>query len=177
MNSFFQIREWLEHRMKKRNKTDFLIMILLGVLLMIITIPTGSLRKEKDVSENEQTQKEVQSEADYKASMEKQLGELISQMEGAGRTRVMITLADEGETYVDKDVSTDEKKREEKTVVYDTGDGEEPYVIRRARPKVEGVVVVSEGGENSKVATEISNAVMSLFDIEAHKVIVVKMSV
>ena len=80
MNSFFQIREWLEHRMKKRNKTDFLIMILLGVLLMIITIPTGSLRKEKDVSENEQTQKEVQSEADYKASMEKQLGELISQM-------------------------------------------------------------------------------------------------
>jgi stage III sporulation protein AG len=41
---------------------------------------------------------------------------------------------------------------------------------------VEGVVVVAEGGDSPQVQTKIRDAVMSLFDIEAHKVIVVKMS-
>ena len=41
--------------------------------------------------------------------------------------------------------------------------------------KVEGVVVVSEGGDNPRVVTEISNAVMALFHIEAHKVTVIPM--
>jgi len=44
-------------------------------------------------------------------------------------------------------------------------------------PKIEGVVVVAQGGGNAKTVTEISNAVMSLFPVEAHKVVVVKMSV
>ncbi len=61
-------------------------------------------------------------------------------------------------------------------MVYDTGDTRQPYVICRQMPKIEGVVVVAQGGGNAKTVTEISNAVMSLFPVEAHKV-VVKMSV
>ena len=53
----------------------------------------------------------------------------------------------------------------------------QPYVICRQMPKIEGVVVVAQGGGNAKTVTEISNAVMSLFPVEAHKVVVVKMSV
>ena len=60
---------------------------------------------------------------------------------------------------------------------YDTGDTRQPYVICRQMPKIEGVVVVAQGGGNAKTVTEISNAVMSLFPVEAHKVVVVKMSV
>lgn len=177
MNSFSQIRGWMERKLQKRNKMDFLILILIGVLVMIIAIPTGDTREKKTKVEATQTEENGQSEDNYKEALERQLEQLISQMDGAGKTRVMITFADEGQTCLNKDVSTDEKKREEKTVVYDTGEGEAPYVICRQRPKVEGVVVVSEGGDRPKVVTEISDAVMSLFDIEAHKVIVVKMSV
>ena len=182
MNSFSQMQEWIRQKLKKRNKTDFIVMILLGVLVMIIAIPTGSGKSEKtdksDQSEKtavENDKSMLQSEADYGASLEKRLEELIGSMDGAGETTVMITLADEGQTYVDKNVSVDENKRDEETVVYDTGDGNEPYVVRREQPKVEGVVVVSQGGENPQVVTEISNAVMALFHIEAHKVTVVPM--
>lgn len=176
MNSFSQIREWLMRKMQKRNKTDFVIMILIGVLVMIIAVPTGNAKEEKMQTQDSQQEEQVQSEDYYKKTLENQLEQLICQMDGAGRTQVMITFADEGQTYLDKDVSTDENKREEKTVVYDTGEGDAPYVICKQHPKVEGVVVVSEGGDSPKVVTEISDAVMSLFDIEAHKVIVVKMS-
>jgi len=49
--------------------------------------------------------------------------------------------------------------------------------LKYQMPKIEGVVVVAQGGGNAKTVTEISNAVMSLFPVEAHKVVVVKMSV
>ena len=43
-------------------------------------------------------------------------------------------------------------------------------------PSIEGIVVVAEGGGNATVAANISNAAMALFPVEAHKIIVVKMS-
>ena len=90
---------------------------------------------------------------------------------------VMLTFSDEGTDQLDKNVTKDGNKKEETTVVYDTGDTRQPYVICRQMPKIEGVVVVAQGGGNAKTVTEISNAVMSLFPVEAHKVVVVKMSV
>ena len=181
MNNFLKLREWLEKKMRRKNKTDFLVLILLGVLVMIIAIPTGDGKKTQsrkaENTESQGEEKGVQTEEEYRSSQEEQLEKLISRMEGAGKTRVMITLEDEGQEYLDKNISKDEKKSEETTVVYDSGEGSEPYVIRRTRPKVEGVVVVCEGGNSPRVVTEISDAVMSLFDLEAHKVIVVKMSV
>ena len=181
MNNFLKIRQWMEQKMGQKNKTDFLVMILLGVLVMIIAIPTGDRKKSGSdaTGEKESRQEEcvIQSEENYRTSLENQLEKLISRMDGAGESKVMITLADEGQEYVDKNITKDEKKSEETTVVYDSGDGDTPYIVRRERPKVEGVVVVSEGGGSPKVVTEIYEAVMSLFDLEPHKVVVVKMSV
>ena len=36
------MREWLKQKIKNRTKTDFLIMILIGVLVLIVMIPTGT---------------------------------------------------------------------------------------------------------------------------------------
>ena len=179
MNNFLKIREWMAKKMEQKNKTDFLVLILLGVLVMIIAIPAGNGKKKETASrkteESLQEGKTVQTEEDYRTSLENQLEALIRRMEGAGESKVMITLADEGQEYVDKDTVKDEKKSEQATVVYDSGEGNAPYIVRRERPKIEGVVVVSEGGSSPRVVTEISDAVMSLFNLEAHKVIVVPM--
>ena len=72
-------------------------------------------------------------------------------------------------------MTKDGNKKEGRRYI-DTGDTRQPYVICRQMPKIEGVVVVAQGGGNAKTVTEISNAVMSLFPVEAHKVVVVKMS-
>lgn len=169
MNSFLE-------KLRKRNKTDYIILILLGVLVMIIAVPTKD-KKEEKTKEETKAVKDAESETDYKRQMEKQLEDLIEKMNGAGKAKVMITFSDEGYTCLDKNLSADEKKKEETTVVYETGDGEAPYVIQKKHPQVEGVVVVAEGGDNPVVVSEISSAVMSLFHLEVHKVIVVKMSV
>ena len=154
MNSI--LGKWI----KKRNKSDFVVLILLGVMVMIVAMPTGAKQSQKETQTQEQ--KEM---------------ELLEHMAGVGKTRVMLTFSDEGTDQLDKNVTKDGNKKEETTVVYDTGDTRQPYVICRQMPKIEGVVVVAQGGGNAKTVTEISNAVMSLFPVEAHKVVVVKMSV
>lgn len=180
MKDFTKLREWIQKILGKRSKTDFIVILLVGVLLMLIAIPTGDGTGEKAKKDTE-TQisetDEIQYEETYREQLEKQLEQLLSQMDGVGKCKVMITLEDDGQSYVDKNVSTDENKRQEETVVYDTGDGKIPYVVQKKKPKVAGVVVVTEGGGSAKVVTNISNSVMSLFQLEAHKITVVKMSV
>ena len=147
MNSI--LGKWI----KKRNKSDFVVLILLGVMVMIVAMPTGAKQSQKETQTQEQKEQQLQTEDSYKEQLQQQLKELLEHMDGVGN------------------------KKEETTVVYDTGDTRQPYVICRQMPKIEGVVVVAQGGGNAKTVTEISNAVMSLFPVEAHKVVVVKMSV
>ena len=84
MNSFSQMGEWIRKKRKKPNKTDFLVMILLGVLVMIIAIPSGSEKKgrnlknsQSETSDGEKGRDLLQSEDDYRSSLEKRLEELI----------------------------------------------------------------------------------------------------
>ena len=169
MNSI--LGKWI----KKRNKSDFVVLILLGVMVMIVAMPTGAKQSQKETQTQEQKEQQLQTEDSYKEQLQQQLK--LEHMDGVGKTRVMLTFSDEGTDQLDKNVTKDGNKKEETTVVYDTGDTRQPYVICRQMPKIEGVVVVAQGGGNAKTVTEISNAVMSLFPVEAHKVVVVKMSV
>ena len=41
---------------------------------------------------------------------------------------------------------------------------------------MEGVLVVAEGGGDAKIVKNISDAVLALFSVEAHKIKVVKMN-
>ena len=138
---------------------------------------TENAATKKETQTQEQKEQQLQTEDSYKEQLQQQLKELLEHMDGVGKTRVMLTFSDEGTDQLDKNVTKDGNKKEETTVVYDTGDTRQPYVICRQMPKIEGVVVVAQGGGNAKTVTEISNAVMSLFPVEAHKVVVVKMSV
>lgn len=184
MNGFGSVKEWITKCLKTKSKTDGIVLLLIGVLVLIVLIPTGEntgAKKDSKQSEKQELStldsRQTQSDAEYVHTLEEQLKEMIQSMDGAGKTRVMVTLADDGSTYLDKNVKTQEKMREETTVVYDVGDASEPYVIRRERPRVEGVVVVAQGGDRPGVITEITDAMQSLFGLEAHKVKVVKMSV
>ena len=114
-------------------------------------------------------------------------------MEGVGKVEVMITLQDEGEHIVEKDISrnnqeiseedgtikrsTQENQYQEETVFSQgTGSEGQPFVAKERVPRVEGVLVVAEGGGNSKVVKNISDAVLALFPVEIHKIKVVKMN-
>ena len=65
----------------------------------------------------------------------------------------------------------------EETTVYADRETNEPFVSKENRPAVEGVLILAEGGDSTAVKQNISDAVLALFHVDAHKIKVVKMSV
>ena len=72
---------------------------------------------------------------------------------------------------------SDKKAAKEETVVKDEGQigNKVPYVVAETYPEVRGVLVICQGGDNPVVIQQISEGVMALFRVEAHKIKVMKM--
>lgn len=129
----------------------------------------------------------------YAKRMEEELQELLSTMEGVGEVKVMITIRDSGEQVVEKDVPSEsgwvsetdsaggtresESARQEESTVYitDSEGNRTPYISQTTQPEIEGVTVVAQGGGDALIQKNINEVIQALFDIEAHKIKVVKM--
>lgn len=192
LKEFFQNKAW-----KKWDKSQWTILILTGILLMILAIPTGSGGGGEAAKKEETKQEEKSddsSEADYVDKLEEKMEDTLSEIDGAGRVRVMITLEDSGESIVEKDdtkessdtAETDsaggsrsEKRTDtgETTVYQEEDDRKVPFVGREMTPKIAGILVVAQGGENTQVKQNISEAVMALFQIDVNRIKVVKMNI
>lgn len=139
------------------------------------------------------TQEAAMSTEEYTRYLEERLTGLLTGMEGAGKVKVMITLQASEELVVEKDGNTTRSNTNEEdaqggkrivteletqnTTVYDSNGGvSSPYVVKRILPKVEGVVVSAEGAGSGTINRSIVEVVQALFDVEAHKIKVVKMS-
>lgn len=59
--------------------------------------------------------------------------------------------------------------------MYHSSGNNEPYVVKTLLPKVKGVVVVAQGAGTGNINRNITDMVQALFNVEAHKVKVVKM--
>jgi len=174
-------------------RDNLLILILSGVLLFIIVLPTEQKSENESKEQLEQTvQQPVTETEDFVSSLERRLEELLEEMSGVGKVKVMITLKSSEERIVEKDEPVSRSNTNENdsaggsrmvtqmetgssTVYSNTGSDSEPYVVKTLSPQVEGVVVVAQGAGNGVINQNITDMVQALFDVEAHKVKVVKM--
>ena len=170
---------------KKMKKEHLLIVVLFGMLLLVISIPTA---KEEPVLEKNLKKEEQMIPEE---NPEQRLKEVLQKIKGVGRVEILITYEDKGRLVVEKDEIVSEELIEEadssggqrKTTTvqqeYRTiyRDDETPYVIREIAPKVEGVLVVAEGGGNIETKKQITTAIEALFGLEAHKISIMKMEV
>ena len=176
----------------KLRKDQLLILFLIGVLFLVITIPTG---KGKTNSKSEDSFESVSretglTEQEYVSYMESQLEEILSQMEGAGEVKVEKDIETTSERVNEKDSQGGERTTTNETLGETTiysgnhenatlGDaegttGQDPYIRKELTPRVEGVVVVASGGDNAVVIKNITEAVQALFSIDTHKIRIVK---
>lgn len=209
------------HDMKKE---DYIVLLLIGILLLIISLPTEKEKEEKKdagLSEQEKTQeggtitdfleseKETQEPSavevgnfnssksygldTYVEDLEKRLEEVLSGIEGAGKVQVMITVSDMGTEILERDreisasdleetdnaggsrKNTQSEQREEVIYRKDADGSEVPYVVQKKLPEVTGVVVVAEGAGNTKVKENIIGAVGVLFNLNEHRIKVIRM--
>lgn len=180
-----QIREII----KQVGWIRLLLLFLCGIFLILVSLPE---QKEQEAEAVTKSIAFVDSDENdiYVEKMEERLGEILEMMEGAGRVEVMITLASSAETVVNKDSSYEENSetdksgegkesvssiRKEETVFSEIDGNENPYILKTMEPAVEGIIIVMDGGGDPFVSSAVSEAVQALFQVEAHKIKVLKM--
>lgn len=178
---------------KKLKRSDWLILVLAGILILIIALPTDTKEKKQAEKSKENISKENNTMEASKDEIERKLEDILEKIDGAGDVKVMITYQDSGTQVVEKDKNTSENSLEEsdstggvrstkeqqlqESTVYEEADaGNTPFVSKELLPKVEGILIVASCGDNQKVKQNISEAVLALFQVEAHRIKIVKMS-
>ena len=108
-------------------------------------------------------------ESAYRQQLEQQLSDLITQVEGAGRTTVMITLESGEETIYALDTLSGQTQQQQTHVLLDDGTALAQTVCA---PRVCGVAVVCEGGGDVRVAVRITELVGALLDVPSNRICV-----
>lgn len=175
--------EW-KKVIQKAGPFRLLAVILCGILLLFISCGGFSAGKEEQsVSEVEngggtgvENSRETDEELNlYREQMKQELVSLLEQVEGVGHAEVMLTVRASNEKVTLKDNTNRENGTEEETVlIEDSERNSAPYVIQEKEPQLEGVVIVCDGGDDAGVKREITDAVSALFQIESHKIKVMK---
>lgn len=170
--------KWKEIKRKywPPGKDQFLILVLTGLLLAVIAVPTEDRKEPEKISDTDAAAETQVREADYESRMERRLEELLESVEGAGQVRVMLTFEGSGKKIVEKDTVSGAEETTEETVFEEYGSSERtPYVTSETNPRVEGVLVIAQGGGNSRIRQEILEAAQALFGVDAHKIKIMKM--
>lgn len=166
--------DWIALRgraMEFINKYKFVALILLlGLVLM--SIPS---RKDTDDTVEEATVPAVSEQ-----SLDESLAQILSQIEGAGKVQVMLTVAAGEETIyqVDEDISTDQDSSttHRDTVTVTDSDRDQTGLVRQVNPpRYQGVIVVCQGADSPTVQLAIIEAVSKVTGLGTDRISVLKM--
>ena len=172
--------------MKLQNLTDKIrqdkkltVVLLIGFVgvLMLVFFRSDSETKISAEKSETATTAITYSTYDIEKIFEKKLTEIISQVNGAGKTSAVVSVASSGEYVYAKNTKKENDKdstsEDSEIVIYESQNGaDEGLVISIKSPDVIGVAIVCEGGESSVVKAEITKLVTSLFGIGADRVYV-----
>ncbi len=152
----------------KNNKTLRYVLVAILVIVLILLMSSSIF------SENKQTSNENYL-TEYTKAIEERLSEVLSEVEGAGDVKVVISVESGNETVlamktVIKETSTG--KEIEETPVIVNG---KTVVLKELTPKISGVLIVCEGANNIAVKSRLVSATRSLLDIENGKIEILTM--
>lgn len=163
-------------KLKNIKHIEFIIISIFLVILAIIFFSsnTDSKKNETSISGFDIAQ--------YAQILEKRLSVVLSEINGAGRVTVMITLdggmsyeyateSEEVTTSSSITSGTNSKTTKSESVVIVTQNGKSsPLVVKEIYPGIAGVVVVCSGAGSVAVKLDIINAITTLLDVDDSKV-------
>lgn len=146
-----------------------LLVLLIGVFLMCL--PEGEEEAKVAVRE------EIQSE---EVGLEERLEEILSQIEGAGKVKVLLTEQSGSsvvyQTDTDRSTGADSGSERLDTVIVTDADRAEQGLIRQVNPPIYlGAVIVCQGGDRPSVQLAVVEAVSNATGLGADKITVLKM--
>ena len=158
---------------KGKGRRLLLALGVLGILLIALSewLPHRAANREEDAPSTLPI-------AQVEAALEKRIADIISQVEGVGSCRVMVTL-ESGSRFVYAADSTYNQTAgavsgSEKILQVETDNGPIGLPVAEIQPTVKGVVVVCDGGRDPSVCRQVTSLVSAAFNISSGRVCVAK---
>lgn len=144
-----------------------LLVIVAGLILLMI--PTGGGDKK-----TEQKQA-TQSEQFDLSAFENRLEDILSRIDGAGKTNVVLTLKNDGLRVLAQETQRKEGESNTTVVTIGRGSGMQDVVeIQSFTPQFQGAVVVCQGADSPAVQLKLIEAVSALTGLGSDKISVCK---
>lgn len=165
-----------------KNNKKMSLVIFVGFLAIVLIFIS-----ELDFEESEKEEivdSSQMSTSEYCDFLENKVEEIIESIDGAGETKVMITISETTE-YI---YATNDRNERKNTETSNDTTGENDYVIiekdsndtglliKTIEPKVRGIAVVCEGGDNSTVQNQIYSAVSAVLNISSSRISISKLT-
>ena len=155
-----------------------------GFVLLVLLAGVALLLWPTEPKENPgQEQTESVREAESLAETEERMRSILSEIDGVGQVRLMLTLESTRErefmqdtelSYSGATAAPDDYTRRSEAVILSGDDGEEPVVVRNVGPTYRGALVVCTGGGNAEVKLAVTQAVAALTGLSSDRITVVK---
>jgi len=171
-NYIHTLRKIFEHKTAESTKIK-LLFILGAVGILFVVLPTFWDNTNSDLQSEEVIQNPQPN--DYALYLSNQLENILGEIEGVGKICVMVTLEKEEECIYATDLSQDiqtpeQQQKDQKHVVIEKNGQEEALVTTRITPKIQGVIIVCEGGNNPVVVKKLTDAVTASLNIGPSRV-------
>lgn len=109
------------------------------------------------------------------SDLEQRMEEALSQLEGAGKVRVVLTLKEGPRQVLAQEGKVGENSHETSTVLINQGSGYQSAVkLQELAPEYLGALVVAQGADDPSVRLAISQAVSALTGLGTDKITICK---
>lgn len=159
-----------------KNDKRLLIIVFVGILGVVL-LALSELIPEKENTE-QKTSVSIESTAnEYEMNLEKRLTELIESVDGAGQTKVMVTVDCGDENVYATENKSESDKIETKYVLVENNGNDNGILLKVWMPEIRGIAVVCQGADSAKVREEITGIVTAVLGISTNRVNIAKMNI
>ena len=177
---------------KKDNVVKIIVLLgIAGIGMIFLSSMLHQTGKSEEIITD--TLSDYETAALYREQLCEELGNMVASIQGTGKTKIMLTLegtircvyatdqdiqknesVKPGEKGEDQSIQNNEKKS---CIVVRRSDGsEQALLIGQLMPKVSGVLIVCEGGDQPSVSQSVTHAVASALGIAETHICVLKMN-
>lgn len=176
-----KIKDFIE-KIKSIKHIEIIIGVIAVALMIVIFAGVGN-KQTSSGETNSETLSEEEVTSISVSELEEKLAAVLSDINGVGKSSVLITAKSTGEKITANTVTTNTSTSQsgsgnvtsttsstESPIIVNNSGKSEPYVIKELMPEILGVIVVAEGADSAVTRLAIMRAVQAVLQVSASSV-------
>lgn len=145
-----------------------LLVLALGIVFMLL--PQGGSEKKEEAVPQEQ-------EAISEVTLQEKLEEILSQVQGAGKVRVLLSEAEgkEIQYQTDEEERSQDSYQRDTVILSDSGRNQSGLIKQINPPKYLGAIILCQGADSASVKLALMEAVSNATGLTTDRISVMKM--